>query len=81
MEKIKNLFENLDKLDLKIMKNGIKFCFVLAVIAIIILSFYLSIHNAFLYELGIAVFKLSTYIAAEFVVCGIIVDKIKEQVW
>ena len=81
MDKIKNLFNNLDKTDLKIMKIGIKCCFGILLVAIILLSSYLFfVHNFFLYELGLAIFKLSAYIAVEFIVCGIVADKIKKQI-
>lgn len=80
MNKIKNLFYNLDKTDLKIMKIGLKICFGILIIAIFLLSFYLFFsHRFFFYELGISILKLSTYIAVEFIICGIVVDKLKKQ--
>ena len=79
MERIKNLFNNLDKTDLKIMKNGLKFCFMISIISTVLLIVYLSVHNLFLYELGIAIFKFSLYIAIEFIVCGIVVDTVKKE--
>lgn len=76
----KNLFDNLDKTDLKIMKTGIKFCFIFLIFSVFILVIYLtSIHTIFLYDLGISFFRLSTYFAVEFIVCGIVVDTIKKQ--
>ena len=79
MKKIKNLFDNLDKTDLKIMKIGMKFCFSLLMISIFLLSIYLSIHNIFLYSLGLAIFRLSTYFAIEFIICGVVADIVKKQ--
>lgn len=82
MKKIKNLFDNLDKTDLKIMKIGIKFCFGILLIATALLCVYLFfVHNLFLYNLGLIVFKSSMYIAMEFIVCGVVADKIKEQLY
>ena len=73
---LKNLLTNLDKTDLKIMKFGLKICFSILLFSVLILSFYLTAsHNFFLYELGL---KISTYIAVEFVICGIVVDTIKK---
>lgn len=80
MKKIKTLFENLDKTDLKIMKIGIKFCFYILMFSIFLLSIYLFVHNIFLYNLGLAIFKLSTYFAIEFIICGIVADIVKKQI-
>lgn len=79
MEKIKNLFKDIDELDLKIMKNGLKFSFIILIISSIILVFYLCFrNNIFLYTLGLLLFKTSTYFAIEFIICGVIVDSIKK---
>lgn len=81
MKQLKNLFNNLDKTDLKIMKFGIKICFGILLIAILLLSSYLFyVHNFFLYDLGIAILKLSTYFAVEFIICGIVADMVKRQI-
>lgn len=80
MKKFKNLFFNLDKTDLKIMKIGIKICFGILMLSILLLSFYLfGVHNFLLYELGLTVFKLSTYFFVEFIICGIVADMVKKQ--
>lgn len=81
MNKIKNLINNLDKTDLKIMKSGLKLCFFVLLISVLLLVFYLNYsHNFFLYELGLLILKISCYIAVEFIVCGIIVDTIKKDI-
>lgn len=80
MKKFKNLFFNLDKTDLKIMKIGIKICFGISLVAILILSFYLfTVHSFFLYELGLTILKLSSYFLVEFIICGIVADMVKKQ--
>ena len=79
MDNLKKIFNNLDTTDLKIMKIGIKVCFIILLIAILLLSLYVCLHNILLYNLGIAIFKLSTYFSIEFIICGIVVDKIKQQ--
>lgn len=80
---LKKLLTNLDKTDLKIMKIGLKICLGILLFSVVLLSFYLNAsHNVFLYELGITIFRISTYIAVEFVVCGIVVDRIKDgNIW
>ena len=78
---LKELITNLDKTDLKIMKYGLKICLGILLFSVILLSFYLNAtHNVFLYELGITIFRVSTYIAVEFVICGIVVDTIKKGI-
>lgn len=81
MNKIKELINNLDKTDLKIMKSGLKLCFFVLLFSVLLLVFYLNYsHSFFLYELGLLIFKISCYIAVEFIVCGIIVDTIKKGI-
>ena len=77
---LKDLFKNLDNIDFKIMKLGLKICFAFLIFSIAILCFYLKTpHNIFLYNLGLTIFRICTYIAVEFIICGLIVDKIKKS--
>ena len=77
MERIKNIFINLNKTDLKIMKCGLLFSFIISIIGTLLLSYNLIfVHTIILYKIGISIVKLSCYFAMEFIVCGIIVDKI-----
>ena len=81
MNKIKDFFKNIDELDLKIMKNGLKFSFIILIISVIILTFYLIFNNyLFLYNCGLSLFKISTYFGIEFIVCGVVVDSIKKGI-
>lgn len=73
-------FKNLDKLAKNIMKNGLKFCFILGIIALIILVTYnLSFTIPLLYSIGLVLFKLSLTFGVEFIICGFAADKIKKQ--
>ena len=75
-----NTFENLDKLTKKIMKHGLKFCFILGLISLIILITYnLSYTIPTLFNIGFILFKLSLIFGVEFIICGFAVDKIKRQ--
>ena len=77
MEKIKNIFINLNKNDLKIMKYGIIFSLIISIIGTFILTCNLIfIHTILLYKIGLSIVKLSFYFAVEFIVCGVVVDKI-----
>ena len=73
-------FKNLEKLTFKIMKNGFKFCFVLSIIACIILMYYMAcFQSPSIFYIGFALFKLSLIFAVEFIVCGFS-DLIKKQI-
>ena len=81
IHKIKELFYNIDKKDLKIMCNGLKFCFLILLTSIAILVTYLFFsNNIFIYEIGILIFQLSLYFAIDFIVAGIVVDTIQKQI-
>ena len=81
MINFKKTFDNFDKTGLKIMKIGIKICFVILLFSIFLLSVYMCSHNLFLYNLGISILKLSTYFIVEFIVCGVVADRIKKQIY
>lgn len=77
MEKLKKMFLDLNKLDLKIMKNGLLFSLAVAILGSLLLFInIISLHTTILFGVGLAIIKLSFYFAVEFIVCGFIVDKI-----
>ena len=79
-EKLKNTFNNLEEKNLKLMKFGFKFSFVIAMISSIILITYLFfVHTPIVYKLGIIIFEISLYFMADFFVSGIAIDSIKKQ--
>jgi len=74
--------KNLDKLTYKIMKNGLKCCLVICIISCILLLIYeFDIVSPTVYYIGITLFKLSNIFAVEFIICGIVVDSIKKQIF
>lgn len=78
---ILNSFKNLDKLAKKIMKQGLKFCSILGMIALIILVTYnLSFTLPILFTIGIILFRLSLIFGVEFIICGFAADRIKKQI-
>ena len=82
IHKIQDIFKNIDKKDLKIMRNGLKFCSLILLVSIVILLTYLFFMNSvFVYEIGILVFQLSLYFAIDFIVAGIVVDSIQKQLF
>ena len=80
---LKNIFcsfKNLEKITYKIMKNGLKFCFSLCLIATFVLSIYNTTYSLNTYYIGMALFKFSIYLMIEFIVCGFVVDNIKKKI-
>lgn len=76
--KIIDIFKNINKEILKIMKYGLRFSFLICIIATTILFTYLLFyHDSFLYTLGLTGFKLGIIIGIEFIVCGLSIDAIK----
>lgn len=79
--KLKNTIKNLDKKALKILKYGLKFCFVISLLSMAFLTTYLFfLHNYYIYQIGILIFQLSLCFTAEFIVSAIAVDTIKKQI-
>ena len=78
VEKIHDLFKNVNKKILKTMKYGLQFSFLICIVATVILCTYLLFyHDTFLYSLGLTGFKLGITIGIEFIICGLSVDAIK----
>lgn len=73
-------FKSLERKTCIIMKNGIRFCFLLCIISCFILLTYTFVStNPITYYIGLALFKLSISFMIEFVICGFVVDGIKNQ--
>ena len=80
-KKIFNGFKNLDKQAKLIMVYGIKFCFIICVVSLIILFTYnFSFTMPILFTIGFILFKLSLIFGIEFIICGFVVDGIKKQI-
>lgn len=80
IKKISDIFKNLDIITSKIMKKGLSFCFILCIISLFLLLFYdFKMQSPFIYDIGLALFKLSIYFGIEFIVCGVVTDSIKKQ--
>ena len=78
--KIVDGFKSLDKLTKLIMNNGLKFCSLIGLFALILLVTYnFSVPIPILFYIGFITFKLSLIFGIEFVICGFVVDKIKKQ--
>ena len=79
-KKILDSFKNLDKLTFKIMNYGLKFCFVICLIAtFILLTYDCAFPSPFVYYIGINLLKASLIFGMEFIVCAFVMDSIKKQ--
>ena len=80
IKKIIESYNSFEKVTSKIMKNGLKFCFILCLISVfILLTYNLDFPSPFVYYIGISLFKMSLIFGIEFIVCGFVVDGIKKQ--
>ena len=76
---IKNKFNNFEPRISKLMKNGIFFSFILAIIATLILLTYIFHTIPNLFYIGTSLFKTSLFFAVEFFVCAFAMDTINKQ--
>ena len=77
---VKNIFKNLDKTALHILKKGLYFCLILCITSVFLLLLYQIFSlNPFIYEFGLTLFRISLIFAIEFVICAVAADKIKKQ--
>ena len=77
------LFTNLKKLDSSIVRvcvNGIKYCFLLTLLSVLLLSVYLTIPSLGLFYVGMSLFKSSLFFMVFFIICAIAIDTIKKDV-
>lgn len=80
IKKIITYYKNLDKTIYKILYKGLEFCFLLASFsAFILLSYMLFFEMPLIYYIGINIFKLSLIFSCEFIICGFVVNSIKQQ--
>lgn len=80
LKKIFDNFKNLDKLTSKIMNSGLKFCFAICILSVLLLFTYsFAFASPFIYYIGINLFKISLIFSIEFIICAFVVDGIKKQ--
>ena len=80
IDKLKNTFQSLEKETKNIIRYGIKFCFILCIISLILLLAYdFAFGKPQLFEIGITLFKMSSIFSIEFLICGIVVDALKKH--
>lgn len=78
--KIKTYLQNIDTLTYKIIKIGLYFCLILAILSAILLLIYsIALTSQNIYYIGLSLFKLSCSFGVEFIVCGFAMDALKKQ--
>ena len=71
--------KNMDTSIYGVCKNGLRFCFVLALLSTLLLSTYISIHNPNLFYVGISIFKSTLFFMVFFIICAIAIDTIRKD--
>ena len=80
LKKLVESYHNFDKITNTILKNGLKLCKSLCILAsLILLTYNLLNLSPTVYYIGIILFRLSLIFGIEFVICGFVVDGIKKQ--
>lgn len=80
MENLINTIKNFDKKIKKLMIIGLYFSFAVAIIASIILIYYISFsHNNFVYYIGIEVMHLAISFAVSFISCAFVMNIVKND--
>ncbi len=80
MDKVSNLFNSLDDKIKKLMKEGLTFCFILAIISsLFLLAYDLFYSSITLYYIGFYILKNSILFACTFFAFGIGFNRIKDE--
>ena len=79
-KKLLESYNNFDKITNTILKNGLKFCTILCIFAVLILLTYNLLKlSPIVFHIGISLFRLSIIFGIEFIICGFVTDGIKKQ--
>lgn len=79
-DKVTNLFNSMDNKVKKIMKEGLMFCFVLAIISsLFLLTYDLFYSSIIIYYIGFYILKNSILFACTFLAFGIGFNRIKKE--
>lgn len=80
-DKVTNILNSIDDKIKKIMKEGLLFCFILAIISsVCLLTYDLFYGSITLYYIGFYLFKNSILFACVFFAFGIGFDRIKKEI-
>ena len=81
LDSIINNFKNLDKKIRNIMKYGFLFSFLSCLLSVVILCTYHKLNTSpILFTIGALLFKTSLMFFSDFIICGLVFDKIIKQI-
>ena len=82
ISKMLNIFNSIDENNKKLIKKGLRFCYLLAITSIITLLIYQLIYSSIsLYYIGFYLFKNSILFGCAFFVFGLAFDRIKKEIY
>lgn len=81
MKLIIQKFKNIDTNIFRVCISGLKFCFVLMLISVFILSLYNSLHNPHIFYIGISLLKSTLFFSVFFIICALAIDTIKKEIY
>ncbi len=79
MNKVLEELKLFDKLILKTIKTGVKYCFGFCIFATLILLIYEFYAFPLLYYIGISLFRSALFFIVTFIACGIVFNQIKKD--
>lgn len=75
-----NLFHSFDIITYKILKYGLLFCLTLGIIsASFLLTYNFLFSSPFLFNLGMFIFQIGFIFSVEFIICSVVIDKLKKD--
>ena len=74
-----NEFKNMDHSIQNFLFGGLKFNFILCLIATFSLTIYLTVHNPYSFYFGINIFSSSLFFSVFFIICAIFIDTVKNS--
>ena len=79
MNKIINVLWSFDKLILKTVMSGLRYCFIFCIFAISILLIYRFYAYPIFYYIGISLFRSGLFFIVTFIACGFVFNQIKKD--
>ena len=74
------LFHSFDIITYKILKYGLLFCLTLGIIsASFLLTYNFLFSSPFLFNLGMFILQIGFIFSVEFIICSVVIDKLKKD--
>ena len=79
MNKVLKELKSFDKLILKTVKSGVKYCFLFCILAIFLLLIYKFYASPIFYYIGISLFRSGLFFIVAFIMCGVVFNHVKKD--